>query len=321
MASDFDSLQPDVILHAVEAAGYRPTGEYTQLNSYENRVFDLRLDYHRGAPDPIERVIAKFYRPRRWSRETIQDEHDFLHDLQREGIPAVGPLPMRHHETILEHEGYVMSLFPRVAGRSPQEFLGDELKQVGRTLARIHNVGATSVAKNRPSLDMKRFGWEPLERLVRWVEPSLWRGYWEASATILDYLDEWLEPNSFIRIHGDCHKGNLLHTGKEFYFVDFDDFISGPEVQDFWMLLSGTLNDDDAMTEQEQICVGYEELRDIKDDWHLFEPLRGLRVISYAGWIAQRWQDPFFQRVFPAFNSYNYWAEELTVLSKIAAQL
>lgn len=321
MASDFDALQPDIILRAVEAAGFLPTGEYTQLNSYENRVFDLRLEVTRNAPDPVDRVIAKFYRPNRWSELAISDEHEFLTDLQREGIPAVAPLQLRNGSTRAEYVGYVFSLFPRVLGRSPQEFIGNELQQVGRTLARIHNIGARKVAAHRPSLTMETFVWTVLDRLQNWVYPELWRAYRDAASHIATYLEDNLDPKSFIRIHGDCHKGNLLHTGHEFFFVDFDDFINGPTVQDFWMLLSGRLDDDDAADEQEQICLGYEELRDIPDDWHLFEPLRGVRVISYAGWIAHRWNDPFFKQIFPDFNTYNYWLEELGVLEKIAGKL
>lgn len=321
MASDFDALQPDVILSALEEAGFNPTGEYSQLNSYENRVFDLKLEISRRAPDPADRVIAKFYRPGRWSREAIRDEHEFLADLQREGIPAIAPLPLKNGETVLDHHGYLMTLFPRVLGRNPQEFIGEELKQVGRTLARIHNVGARKRAEHRPWLNATTYGWDVLRRLEQWVYPELWRQYESAASIILDYLDENLNEAEFIRIHGDCHKGNLLHTGKEFFFVDFDDFCNGPTVQDFWMLLSGSLNEDTAEEEQEQICLGYEELREVPNDWHLFEPLRALRVISYAGWIAHRWKDPFFKRVFPGFNTYNYWLEELEVLRRIADQL
>jgi Ser/Thr protein kinase RdoA (MazF antagonist) len=322
MASDFDALQPDVILQALELAGYNPTGEYAQLNSYENRVFDIKLEVSRHAPDPADRVIAKFYRPRRWSLAAIQDEHDFLHDLQREGIPAVAPLPLKNGATINEHDGYLFSIFPRVLGRNPQEFIGNQLVQVGRTLARIHNVGAKRKAQHRPTLDAETYGWKTLERLESWVTPELWHQYRDASETILDYLEENLDRANYIRIHGDCHKGNLLHTSSEFFFVDFDDFVNGPTVQDFWMLLSGSLgHDDDAGNEQELICQGYEELRELPDDWHLFDPLRALRVIHYCGWIANRWNDPFFKRIFPDFNTYNYWLEEVEVLSRIANSL
>lgn len=321
MSSDFDTLDPQTIFDAVERAGYFATGEYSQLNSYENRVFDLRLEPLPGAPSDIDRVIAKFYRPRRWSRAAIEDEHAFLADLQREGIPAVGPLEVREGGTTVEHEGFVLSLFPKVSGRMPQEFLAGELKQVGRTLARIHNVGARRPAAHRPRLDVETFGWSALPVLERFVPPDLFDRYCEAAGFIFERLEDTLDTSRFLRIHGDCHKGNLLHTGKEFFFVDFDDFVNGPEAQDFWMLLSNSLTDDDAEREQEEICLGYEELRQLPDDWHLFEPLRGLRIVHYARWIAQRWNDPFFKRIFPDFETYNYWAEETTTLEKLASTL
>lgn len=318
---NFDTLQPQVILKAIEQAGFQPTGEYNQLNSYENRVFDVRLEANRNAPDPINRIIAKFYRPGRWSAEAIRDEHDFLSDLQREGIPAIAPLPMKSGQTTLNFEGFELAVFPRVVGRMPDEFLPGQLKQVGRTLARIHNVGSRKLATHRQSLNAKTYGWDVLERLEPYVYPELWRRYEEACIEILEHLDETLDESSFIRIHGDCHKGNLLHNGHEFFFVDFDDFCNGPVVQDFWMLLSGSLDDEIAGREQDEICAGYEELREIPDEWHLFDPLRGLRIINYASWIAQRWDDPFFKQIFPAFTTYNYWLDELNRLEQIASSL
>jgi len=321
VSSDFDALQPDVILQAIESAGFIPTGEYSQLNSYENRVFDLRLEVSSRAISPQDRIIAKFYRPGRWSAEAIADEHLFLADLVREGIPAIAPLPQKSGFTLGETNGYRFAIFPRVLGRNPQEFIGNQLQQVGRTLARIHNVGARRPAKHRNSLNAETYGWTVLDRLQAWVYPELWKPYLEASSHILNHLENQLDEETFIRIHGDCHKGNLLHTGQEFFFVDFDDFCNGPVEQDFWMLLSGSIDQTAATEEQEQICRGYEELRELPDNWDLFEPLRALRVISYAGWIAQRWQDPFFKRVFPGFNTYNYWLEELQVLSRIAAAI
>ena len=331
MSSDFDRLQPQIILEAIEAAGYRTTGEYTQLNSYENRVFDLRLEEYSKAPTPIDRVIAKFYRPNHWSAEAIRDEHQFLADLQSEGIPAVAPLVLNNGSSVLEYDGYKLALFPRVVGRMPDEFLPGQLKQVGRTLARIHNVGARQPARHRLEMTAEIYGWSSLMRLERFVYPELWDRYLDAAEAILMYLDDELDPSSFIRIHGDCHKGNLIHSfnkenpgGPEnatFMFVDFDDFCNGPVVQDFWMLLSGSVEEDIAHIEQDEICAGYEELREIPDEWHLFEPLRGLRIINYATWIAQRWNDPFFKRVFPDFEGYNYWMDELRQLEKIAMEL
>lgn len=323
MASDFDSLQPDLILEAIDAAGFRATGEYSQLNSYENRVFDVRLESSLSA-QPVDRVIAKFYRPRRWSRAAILDEHSFLRDLEAEAIPACGPLQLSNGSTLLQFGGFEMALFPRVVGRMPDEFLFGQLKQVGRTLARIHNVGARHAAQNRPYLTVESYGWPALNRLERYVYPELWRRYEETCVEILGAIEPLLEDVQFQRIHGDCHKGNLLQQAsgtRDFIFVDFDDFCNGPVVQDFWMLLSGGEDDADAMAERDEIIAGYEELRSLPDEWHLFEPLRALRIIHYAGWIAQRWGDPFFKRIFPEFTSYNYWLDELTRLEKIARDL
>jgi Ser/Thr protein kinase RdoA (MazF antagonist) len=322
--SDFDSLQPQVILEAIDAAGFRATGEYSQLNSYENRVFDIRLEPLAKSISPIDRVIAKFYRPNRWSAEAIEDEHAFLRDLEAEAIPACGPLQLLNGQTILEYEGFSMALFPRIVGRMPDEFLGGQLKQVGRTLARIHNVGARHPAQHRPYLTTEFYGWPALNRLERFVYPELWHRYEDTCVEILNTIEPMLEDVQFQRIHGDCHKGNLLQQAsgeRQFIFVDFDDFCNGPVVQDFWMLLSGGDGDVEVEAERNEIIKGYEELRKLPEETHLYEPLRALRIIHYAGWIAQRWNDPFFQRIFPEFNSYNYWLDELTRLEKIARDL
>jgi Ser/Thr protein kinase RdoA (MazF antagonist) len=325
MSSDFDDLQPQLILDAIEAAGYSTTGEYSQLNSYENRVFDIRLEEDRRFSTPTElnepRVIAKFYRPRRWTPAAIKDEHDFMLDLQQEGIPAVAPLELRNGQTLLTYENYTFALFPRVLGRNPQEFKKGELKQVGRTLARIHNVGARHWAEHRPSLTAETYGWKVLPKLERFVYPELWNRYHEAAEILLEAVEQNLNPDTFIRIHGDCHKGNLLHSGDEFFMVDFDDFCNGPVAQDFWMLLSGSIDKSEAQAEQNEICSGYEELRELPDEWQLFEPLRALRIIHYAAWIANRWNDPFFKRIFPEFLTYNYWLEELRQLEEIISEL
>lgn len=321
MASDFDRLEPKLILDAIEAAGFRTTGEYTQLNSYENRVFDVKLEVGPAAVEPVDRVIAKFYRPHRWSREAIEDEHTFLADLQSEGIPAIAPLVLKNGKTLLHYEGFELAIFPKVKGRMPDEFLPGQLRQVGRTLARIHNVGARRPALHRPTLNAKTYGWDVLPRLECFVYPELWQRYVDTCNVILEYLEENLDESTYIRIHGDCHKGNLLWNGREFFFVDFDDFCNGPVAQDFWMLLSGSADSEETNREQDEICAGYEELRELPDEWHLFEPLRGLRIIHYAAWIAQRWNDPFFRRIFPDFETYNYWLDELRRLEEIANAL
>jgi Ser/Thr protein kinase RdoA (MazF antagonist) len=275
--NSFFALDPELVLSATEQAGFHPTGEFTQLNSYENRVFDIRLEDH-----DMPRVIAKFYRPGRWSREAILEEHDFLFDLNKEGMKAVAPLPQRGDATLTQHQGMFFALFPKVLGRMPEEFLGEDLKQVGRSLARLHNVGASQRFRYRPLLGATPANpWEILEFLSSWVAPEVWPRYESAAIHIIENIEQQIDPREFIRIHGDCHRGNLLFN-KEFYFVDFDDSMMGPAVQDFWMLFSSD-QDQEKQAEQELILSGYEELREFPHhQWDWIPMLRGLRIISYA---------------------------------------
>lgn len=307
----FYNLDPDNVLKSTEAAGYEPTGEFTQLNSYENRVFDIRLENG-------DSVIAKYYRPQRWSKESVLEEHEFLLDLKNEGIHAVAPLIQANGQTLSQFQGMNLAFFPKVRGRMPQEFINDELTRVGRLMARVHNIGAQKYALNRPVLDSSYYGgWETLNFLQGWIAPEVRNRYNEAAELILDCIDGYFDPDDFIRIHGDAHKGNLLNNGQEFFLVDFDDFVNGPVIQDFWMLLSG--DEDQVDDERDLILNGYEELREFPHhQWKWIPLLRGLRIISYAGWIAKRWEDPSFPRLFPDFNTYTYWAEEVEALEKIA---
>ncbi len=339
----FYQLTPEVVMQGIEQWGLKPTGQYTQLNSYENRVFDIVLE-PQSREDLGDRVIAKFYRPQRWSQEAILEEHDFLQELQQAGIPAVAPLKTRGKSLSLV-AGLWLTLFPKTLGRIPQELSNQDLHRIGRRLAQIHNVGEQRPALHRPHLTPEDLGWPALDRLSQWVAPEVWSRYEKAAEEILAFLEEALEPEKFIRIHGDCHKGNLLQQdrrwdlteaekfgealgsdqmGRQFFFVDFDDFCMGPVVQDFWMLFAasgsqGEQDKEDLRREQESLLAGYTELRDFRtSDLELIPGLRGLRIIHYAGWIARRWQDPSFPRLFPQFRDYSYWAEETEALERIA---
>jgi len=316
--SNFFSLSPDAVMTAVEKSGYLTTGEFYQLNSYENRVFDIKLEKdHEGLK--TRNVIAKFYRPQRWSREALGEEHGFLYELLDNDVPVVAPLKFASGSSIETLPGGIFySLFPKTLGRMPQEFIGNELETVGRLLARLHNVGAQSEFRARPTMGTaSHLGWNSLTVLKKWVTPELWTRYHGACQKILGALDDMLEPRNFLRIHGDCHKGNILSNDRNFFFVDFDDAINGPAVQDFWMLLSG-----DGDSELDQLLSGYTELRDFDEsELDLIPALRGLRIFSYAAWIANRWEDPSFPRLFPTFNSYVYWAEEVEALEKVAWNL
>ncbi|MGZ3770286.1 MAG: serine/threonine protein kinase [Bdellovibrio sp.] len=333
-SSSFYNLNPEKVLLAAEKAGFIPTGEFTQLNSYENRVFDIKLEEPyapdlsnisgtSNTPEALNKnknLIAKFYRPYRWSKEAILDEHEFLISLKNEGIFAVAPLQSEDDKTLFEIEGMYVAFFPKILGRMPQEFLSGELHKVGRLMAQVHNVGARKPALHRPNLDTLNQGWSTLDFLQEWISPELRKRYNIAAEDILYAIDDTVDSSEFIRIHGDCHKGNLLNNGKEFFLVDFDDFLNGPVMQDFWMLLSG---DEDSLDDEKmQIIDGYEELREFPHhQWSWIPLLRGLRIIHYAGWIGKRWEDPSFPRLFPEYNTYKYWAEEVEALEKIAWQI
>lgn len=302
-------------MDATECAGFQVTGEFNQLNSYENRVFDIQLEMRNETSN--DRMIAKFYRPGRWDLQTINDEHEFLFDLQSEGISAIAPLKIKNtvnqHSTIILHDGIYVSFFPKVKARMPQEILLKDYPAIGRLLARIHNIGAQKSAQHR--MEIGSDAWSNLDLLQSWIAPEVIRRYNQSAENILNYLFSRLDYETFIRIHGDCHRGNLLDNGQEFFIVDFDDFSNGPEIQDFWMLLGGEIES----AEKDAFVLGYEELREFPYwQMELIEPLRGLRIINYAAWIAKRWNDPSFPRLFPEFNTYRYWAEEVEALEKIS---
>ncbi len=331
-ASSFFNLSPDKVLSGAEEAGFHPTGEFSQLNSYENRVFDIVCE-------DGDRVIAKFYRPNRWSKEAILDEHEFLFDLKKEGIPAVAPLVLKNQRTLIDCDGMWTAFFPKIRGRLPQELLDNDYVKVGHLMAQVHNIGARKKAPHRVSMDEDFPGaWDALDLLQDWISPETMDRYNSAAVKILETFSDVVDPSEFLRIHGDCHRGNLLHGGdvnlrrsvtanndgtapeEKFFLVDFDDFVNGPAVQDFWMLFSG--DRDQESRERELILKGYEELRDFPHhQWNWIPVLQGLRIISYASWIAKRWEDPSFPRIFPEFNTYGYWAEETEALEKIAWSL
>ncbi len=314
MISSFFNLDPETVLKTCENAGFRPTGLFTQLNSYENRVFDIQLE---GS----ENIIAKFYRPERWSAAAILEEHQFLKELNEAEIPALKPLILKNNSTLIDSAGISVSFFPKFRGRMPQELGLQDLNRIGQLFARVHNVGAKSIAKHRPVMDSSYYGsWESLALLQSRVAPELESRYFPAAETILNFVDDHFDPSEFIRIHGDAHKGNILQMQESYFLVDFDDFNNGPAVQDFWMLLS---YDNETLTDEKDAFIeGYQMFREFpfhQLEW--IEALRGLRIIMYAGWIAKRWEDPSFPRLFPDFGSFSYWAEEVEALEKIAWNL
>jgi Ser/Thr protein kinase RdoA (MazF antagonist) len=314
MISSFFNLDPESVLKTCENAGFKPTGLFTQLNSYENRVFDIQLE---GS----ENIIAKFYRPERWTPDAIFEEHHFLKELNEAEIPSLNPLVLKNDSTLIDSNGISVAFFPKFRGRMPQELSLEDLNRIGQLFARVHNVGAKSKAPTRPYMDSSYYGgWETLSNLDNWVVPELKSRYFPAAEDILNFIDERFDPSEFIRIHGDAHKGNILQMQQSYFLVDFDDFCNGPVVQDFWMLLS--YNEETLTEEKDAFIAGYQMFREFpfhQLDW--IEALRGLRIIMYAGWIAKRWEDPSFPRLFPEFGNYSYWAEEVEALEKIAWRL
>jgi Ser/Thr protein kinase RdoA (MazF antagonist) len=317
----FYQLTPDFVLDAVERCGWRTTGEYLQLNSYENRVYSVRVEDPPGA-----QIIVKFYRLERWSEAAILEEHSFLAELVAQGVSVVAPqLQPTSNSTLSNHQGLWCAVFPKARGRIPQEFSNEALTRLGRVIARMHNVGALRPSVSRQILDVESYALPALRTIEPWLTPMFRERYLDAANGILEYLHDELDPRKFQRIHGDCHRGNVLETDepgqpKEFLLIDFDDFGMGSVVQDFWMLFRR--DHEDFGDEIQAFLAGYTELRDFDESQlHLMEPLRGMRIVHYVAWIARRWSDPSFPLLFPQFASDAYWLEEVQSLEKIRDQL
>lgn len=300
----FFHLTPDIIIKAIEVSGLEPTGHCMALNSYENRVYDLRLE-------DGTHVVSKFYRPGRWTREQILEEHEFLRELKEDEIPVCAPLPFPDGITLHEIEGILYAIWPRTGGRVPDELSDEVLGMLGRLLARIHNMGAVKKAPHRISLTGGTYGLEPLAFLEEnnFLPSHCRERYAGAVKKIVEIYESLRADVPFQRIHGDCHLGNLLHGSEGWFFLDFDDFLTGPAVQDVWMLVPA--RDREGLRQREIFLEAYRQFRDFETSWlRLIEPLRALRYIRYAAWIARRWDDPAFPAAFPHFGTVSYWEEE-----------
>lgn len=311
----YAGLSPDLILDALEAAGFAPTGSLLELNSYENRVYQLELE-------DGSFVVAKFYRPERWSDAQIEEEHDFTEALRDAELPVVAPLRVAG-TTLLEHGGFRYAVYPRQGGHPPNLEVEENVRVLARTLARIHALGALRPFRHRPSLSLERFGTESRRFLLDegFVPPDVEPAYASVTDHLLARLDERLRgmPVSG-RIHGDCHLGNLLWRGSTPHFVDFDDCMNGPPVQDLWMLLSGSR--DEQQAQLGLILDAYEAFYEFDTaTLQLVEPLRTLRIMHHAAWLARRWHDPAFPRAFPWFGSARYWSEHVLSLREQLAAL
>jgi Ser/Thr protein kinase RdoA (MazF antagonist) len=315
MTKDFYHLEPHLILDCVEKHGFIPTGEIQQLNSYENRVFDIRLE---NKENLRQNLIAKFYRPGRWNLETLMDEHQFEIELKNESLQVAAPYILKNNSTTDTVNGIHYTFFEKIRGRMIQEFLPNDFLKMGRWMAQLHNIGEAKWAEHRvtlgPSADHK---WELLDQMYDHVAVEVRTKYFDAAEKIFQTLDEKLNDHKFLRIHGDLHRGNILESPEGFVVVDFDDFVNGPAIQDVWMMMPDQ-NFKDSV-EFENLIKGYKDLRHFPHEQiELIPLLRGYRMISYAGWILNRWTDPSFPKLFPDFGNYTYWAEETEALTKIA---
>ena len=310
----YDALTPDVVLDALSDLGLAVDGRLTALSSYENRVYQVMLDDNSS-------VVAKFYRPARWTDPQILEEHSFAAELMAEEVPLVGPLNL-HDQTLHHAHGFAFSVSPRRGGRMPELDDAEVLEWIGRFIARIHNVGAKQNFACRPTLNVTSFAIESRDWLIdNHIIPMDQQTEWLAVCNqAIDIATQKFaeHPAHNIRLHGDCHPGNILWTPTDLpnggpHFVDLDDARMGPAIQDLWMLLSG---DRTERTQQLSMLLdGYEQMRELnRNELALIEPLRTLRLIHYSAWLARRKDDPAFVQHFSWFGSRDYWAGQTHML-------
>ncbi|MDT8399663.1 MAG: serine/threonine protein kinase [Pseudomonadales bacterium] len=317
-AHPFAGLSPDLVIAAMESTGIISDARILALNSYENRVYQVGVE----GESPL---IVKFYRPQRWSREQILEEHAFTLELAALEIPVVPPCVNPDGESLHEFAGFRFALFERRGGRTPDLENPDTLLMMGRFLGRLHAVGALQAFQYRAQLSVDNFAQASMAFLLEhdFIPASLHRAYETLALDLISRIHAIFKATprpAQIRIHGDCHMGNVLWRDDTPHFVDFDDTMTGPALQDLWMLLSG-----ERMQKTGQLAElieGYNEFFDFDPaELPLLEPLRTLRIMHYSAWLARRWDDPAFPLSFPWFNTERYWAEHVLELREQLAAL
>eukprot|EP01032_Pedospumella_encystans_P030970 gene30970-34953_t len=306
----YAALGPECVLDALDCNGLSGAGSYTAPHRYAIPVYQVGIED--GKP-----LVAKFYRPGRWSDAAILEEHAFVAELAEREIPVVPALTV-NGKTLHEYQGFRFSVFPRHGGRAPE--LGDPavLEWTGRFIARIHEAGKLGVYRERPALDPATFGTEPRDYLLanNFIPAELLAAYSSVIDQALDGVRRCYDRAgdvAILRLHGDCHGGNVLWTDAGPHFVDFDDSRMGPAIQDLWMMLSGERHEQ--VRQMGDILAGYEDFCDFDSrEMHLVEALRTLRLIHYSAWIARRWDDPAFPAAFPWFNTQRYWQDRVLEL-------
>ena len=310
----FEDLTPDLILDAIESVGIYAESGLLALNSYENRVYQFK------AEDGL-RYVVKFYRPERWSKAQIQEEHDFAFELAEAEVPVVAPI--KHNgESLFEHQGYLFVLFPSVGGRLFEVDNLDQLDVMGRLIGRMHQVAKSKAFEHRPTFSCEEYLHTAKVHLQK--SNLVPMGISTAFYTILDLVIEQAQAQyknvQGIRLHGDCHAGNILWAGEALMFVDLDDARQGPAIQDLWMMLSGDRQTQ--LLQLDTLVNAYEEFCDFDHtQLKLIEPLRAMRIIHYMGWVAKRWSDPAFVRNFSWFAEDKYWEQQILALKEQFAAL
>ncbi|MGY4533648.1 Ser/Thr protein kinase RdoA (MazF antagonist) [Pseudomonas sp. TE3786] len=309
MSHPFADLTPDLVLDAVESIGFLSDARVMALNSYENRVYQVGIE-------DSQPLIAKFYRPARWSDAAILEEHAFTAELADCEVPVVAPL-VHNDKTLFEHQGFRFTLFPRRGGRAPEPGNLDQLYRLGQLLGRLHAVGASKPFAHRAELTIQSFGHESLATLLEggFIPKSLLPAYESVARDALKRVEDLYAttPYKAIRMHGDCHPGNMMCRDEVFHIVDLDDCRMGPAVQDLWMMLAGDRQE--RLGQLAELVDGYQEFHDFNpSQLPLIEALRTLRLMHYSAWLARRWDDPAFPMSFPWFGTERYWGEQILVL-------
>ena len=316
MSHPFATLSPDLVLDAVESLGYLSDARVLALNSYENRVYQVGIE----GETPL---IAKFYRPGRWSDAAIREEHAFSLELAEHEIPVVAPL-LRDGESLFEHAGFRFALFPRRGGHAPEPGNLDQLYRLGQLLGRLHGVGASRPFQHRETMTVENFGHQSLACVLDsgFLPTSLRPAYESVARDLLARLDALFASVRYaaIRLHGDCHPGNLLYRDEAFHMVDLDDCRMGPAMQDLWMMLAGERQE--RLSQLSELMEGYQEFHDFdRRELALIEGLRSLRLLHYSAWLARRWDDPAFPMSFPWFANERYWGDQVLALREQLAAL
>lgn len=320
----YADLSPDCVLDALESLGTVTDGRLLALNSFENRVWQVG----READEP---VVVKFYRPARWSDDAIMEEHAFTLELAAAGLSVVAPMVVDGH-TLHEHAGYRFAVFPRRGGHAPEPAHEPTLRRLGTTLGRMHAVGASKAFEHRPELTVTNRGREPVQWLVehQWLPAHLESPFVSLAEHLIEAVEAAFERAGkyrAIRLHGDCHPGNILWRDDQAHFVDLDDCLTGPAVQDLWMLISGSREERERQFGW--LLEGYRQFHDFDPrELHLIEALRTLRMLYFQTWLARRWDDPAFPAAFPWFGEDRHWEniigqlrEQLGELSEAPLQI